>query len=62
MRNAKQLLKGLDRKEKLASPALAELSAEGLINIADVTNMQSTEKEYLFIDFTEKGRKLLQGR
>jgi hypothetical protein len=62
MDNIRLLLEKLKRGEKLDSPILAQLSRDGYINASDVTNYQTPEgvREYLFIDFTEKGRRLLE--
>jgi hypothetical protein len=60
----KQLLQRLQRGERLNSSVLSDLAfSKGLITVDDVTNMDSPrgEKEYIFINITERGRKLLEG-
>ena len=61
MDNTRTLLERLNRHERLDSPTLERLSREGYIRVRDVTNHQTPvgQREYLFIDFTEKARKLL---
>lgn len=59
----KQLLQRLQRGERLHSAVLRDLAfRKGLITVSDVTNMDSPpgEKEYLFINITERGRRLLE--
>jgi DNA-binding PadR family transcriptional regulator len=62
MENTKQLLESLNRGERPGSPTLERLTREGYIDTSDTTNHQTPVgmREYLFVDFTEKGRKLLE--
>jgi hypothetical protein len=60
--NVKQLLVQLDRATKLDSSVLKALADKGYVKVSDVTNHQTPpgQKEYLFIDFTEEGRRVLR--
>jgi hypothetical protein len=63
MNEIKGLLEQLNQNKKLDSSILERLDREGYIRTSNPTNYQTPpgQREYLFIDFTEKGRKLLQG-
>lgn len=59
----KSLLQRLARDEKaLDSPVLEHLAGGGYIKIAEVTNQDTPvgQREFLFVSFTEKGKKLLE--
>jgi hypothetical protein len=60
----KEVLQALQRGEKLGNDLLEVLWQRGLINVRDVTNMQTPkgQRELLFISFTDGGRKLIEGR
>jgi hypothetical protein len=62
MTEIKQMLEQFNRGARLDSSILERLDGQGYIKISDVTNFQTPpgQREYLFIDFTEKGRKVLQ--
>lgn len=62
MEATKQLLQRLDRGEKLDSSVLEKLHLSGFILTSETTNHQTPpgQKEFLFIRFTEKGRKALE--
>jgi len=64
MDDTKQLLERLKLKEKLDSPTLEHLARSGFITVSETTNHQTPpgRREFLFIDFTEKARKLLQSQ
>jgi hypothetical protein len=59
----KPLLQRLQRDEKLDSSILERLDREGYIETRDVSHMQTHEgqKDLLFIFFTDKGKRLLEG-
>jgi hypothetical protein len=63
MTQIKELLEQLNQNKKLDSSTLERLDREGYIRISNPINYQTPtgQREYLFIDFTEKGRKLLKG-
>ena len=61
----KRLLQRLQRGERLHSVVLRDLAfRKDLITVDDVTNNDSPpgEKEYLFINITERGRRLLESK
>jgi hypothetical protein len=62
MTEIKQLLEQLDQGKRLDPSILERLDREGYIRTSDPTNFQTPpgQREYLLIDFTEKGRKVLQ--
>jgi hypothetical protein len=62
METTKQLLERLKRNEKLDSSIMESLHRTGFILARDVTNHQTPigQREFLFIRFTEKGRKVLE--
>ena len=62
METTKQRLERLSRGEELNSLILERLYHNGLINISqpDHNEIRPDEKVYLFISFTEEGRKLLE--
>jgi hypothetical protein len=62
MERIKQLLERLKRGERLDSPVLEKLRLDGYIRVADTTNQQTPpgQREFLFIDFTDKGRSVLE--
>ena len=59
----KEALQALQKGQRLSNAALAHLSHKGLIEVDDVTNMDSPpgEREYIFTFFTERGRQVLEG-
>ena len=58
----KRSLLALQRGERLSNAELLLLARKGLIQIDDVTNMDSPpgEREHKFTSFTERGRRLLE--
>jgi len=58
-----KLLERLNRGEKLDSQILERLTNEGYIKTSETTNFDTPlgQREFLFISFTERGRRLLQG-
>ena len=61
--DTKKLLERLDRGEKLDSLILERLTNGGYINTSETTNLDTPlgHREFLFVSFTEKGRRFLQG-
>jgi hypothetical protein len=59
----KEALKALQRRETPSNAVLESLSRRGLIKVSDVTNNNTPQgqREWLFINFTERGRKVLEG-
>jgi hypothetical protein len=59
----KQALEALTRGQRLSNAVLAHLSSKGLIEVTDVTNMDSPpgERELLFTFITQRGKKVLEG-
>jgi hypothetical protein len=53
-------LKAIDRGEKPEQETLVRLKEEGLVDLADVTNMQSAGREYIYVGFTAEGLRLLK--
>jgi hypothetical protein len=58
----KKSLLALQRGDRLSNAELALLARKGLIQVDDVTNMDSPPgaREYKFTFFTERGRRLLE--
>ena len=58
----KQALEALQRGEKLSNKILTHLASKSLIEVQDITNLDSPagERELLFTFFTERGRALLE--
>ena len=58
----KQALEALQRGEQLNNQMLAHLRRQGLIEVQDVSNLDTAtgERDLLFTFFTEAGRKLLE--
>lgn len=59
--NDKEALQASSRGQKLDQPTIKRLWGRGYIEVRDVTNQQSTGKEYLPTFITEAGRKVLEG-
>jgi hypothetical protein len=59
----KEALQFLARGESVSNTLLAKLSRNGLIEVDDVTNMESPpgDRELLFICITARGRRVLEG-
>jgi hypothetical protein len=53
-------LQAIDRGEKLGQDTLLRLKQARLVDVADVTNMQSSGREYIFVGFTVEGLRLLK--
>jgi hypothetical protein len=53
-------LQAIERGEKQDQETLLRLKGEELIDLADVTNMQSSGQEFIFVGFTPKGLRLLK--
>jgi hypothetical protein len=59
----KEALQALACRQPLSNAMLAHLSRKGLIEVADVTNLDSPpgERELLCTFITERGRQVLEG-
>ena len=59
----KDALQALTNGQRLSNAVLAHLSRKGLIEVDDITNLDSPpgERELLFISITERGRRILEG-
>jgi Predicted nucleotide-binding protein containing TIR-like domain len=53
-------LQAIERGEKQDQETLLRLKDEGLVDLADVTHMQSPGQEFIFVGFTAKGLGLLK--
>jgi hypothetical protein len=53
-------LQAIERGERADQGTLLRLKEAGLIDIADVTHMQSPGREYIFVGFTVEGIRLLK--
>jgi hypothetical protein len=53
-------LQAIDRGEKPDQDTLLALNEARLVEVADVTNMQSSGREYIFVGFTPEGLRLLK--
>ncbi len=57
--NNEAALRAFVHGEKLDQPTIKRLHREGYIEVCDVTNMQSTERELLPTFLTKKAERLL---
>src|SRR5882724_7192045 len=55
-----EALQAIERGEKTAQETLRRLKDEGLVDLADVTHMDSAGQEFIFVGFTPKGLRLLK--
>jgi len=53
-------VQAIERGEKQDQETLLRLKDEGLIDLADVTHMQSSGREFIFVGFTTKGLRVLK--
>ena len=53
-------LEAIERGEKLVQVTTKLLAEQGYVNVAEVTQLESLEPEYLAISITEKGELLLK--
>src|SRR5882724_846585 len=53
-------LHAIERGEKPEQDTLLRLKRDGFVDVADVTNMQSSGREYIFVGFTAEGLRLLK--
>jgi hypothetical protein len=53
-------LHAIERGEKQDQETLIRLKDEGLVDLANVTHMQSSGQEFIFVGFTAKGFRLLK--
>src|SRR5438445_120868 len=53
-------LQAIERGEKQDQETLLRLKDEGLVDLVDVTHMQSSGQEFIFVGFTAKGLRLLK--
>jgi hypothetical protein len=53
-------LQAIERGEKPDQDTLVRLNQAGLIDVVEVTHMQSSEKEFIFVGFTVSGLRLLK--
>lgn len=56
----KEALEAIKREEKLDQSTIKRLYGEDYIEVSEVTNHQSHEREFLVTFITEKGRALLE--
>ena len=54
------VLQAIERGEKQDQETLQSLKDKGLVDLADVTHMQSSGREFIFVGFTAKGLRLLK--
>src|SRR6267154_341410 len=55
-----EALQAIERGEKPDQDTLLGLKEARLVEVADVTNMQSSGREYIFVGFTPEGLRLLK--
>ncbi len=53
-------LQAIERGEKQDQETLLRLKDEALVDLTDVTHMQSSGREFIFLGFTPKGLRLLK--
>lgn len=60
--NNKEALEAFSRGQKLNQPTIKRLYRQGLVEVRDVTHLQSTEQEFLVTFLTKNGQRLLESR